>query len=142
MKPLPLLVAASLLSLAVPSVAAADTPARPAESMTIDVELTESKSKKEAETLKVTLTLAGDRGCASVETSSSTLGYELTVCREGGDATSPVMAFSVKRSERTKDSSTFRKLSVASRMTAGKRVVVGKIARGETDSTEIAAQIQ
>lgn len=141
MKPLPLLVAALFVA-AVPSIAVADDAKRSTESMTIDVELTESKSKKETETVKVTLTLVGEHGCASVETSQTTLGYELTVCREGGEAASPVMAFVVKRSERTKDGSTHRKLSVASRMAAGKRVVVGKIARGETDSTEIAAQIQ
>ncbi len=142
MKNLPLCLAVSLVAVALPSLAVADSAARPAESMTIEVELTESTSKKETETVTVTLTLAGDRSCSSVETSTATLGYELTVCREGGDAANPVMAFAVKRSERTKDSSTFRKLSVASRMSAGKRVVVGKIARGDSDATEIAAQIQ
>lgn len=104
--------------------------------ISVDVELTES-SGQASRTFTVTLTMAFERDCASVSVDGDARAYAIEVCRSDG---SGVLSFDVTRQERGKAPST-RKFRVSSRLTAGKRHVVGRIVRdGET--TEIAATVQ
>jgi len=121
-------------SAALPSVAAAESKDT---SITVDVDLTETSPKKDDQVLTFTLSLA-EHGCATAETSDATVGYEVKVCREAND----LLSFEVSREERSKDTTKHRKVRVSSKVTAGKRIIVAKIARGDTDATEVAATLK
>jgi hypothetical protein len=97
------------------------------ETVTVDVELTET-AKKDSETLSVTMTLAEEHSCARVA-SDGKHAYELEVCRGAGDT----MSFDIRTAR--------RRMKVSSKLEVGKRVVVGRIARGD-DSTEVAATVR
>ncbi len=112
----------TLLALALlltPAVAAADT---------VDVEIVESAPKQDDQVLAFTLAL-GEHGCATAESFESAAAYELKVCRDS----TGTLSFEVRTGA--------RRLRVASKLTTGKRVVVGKIARG-AEATEIAATLR
>lgn len=107
-------------------------------SISVDVDLTESAPRQDDQVLTFTLALARDHDCASAETSQGATDYQVKVCREGGD----ILSFEVQRTEHTKDGGTLRKVRASSKLAAGKRTVIAKIARGATDATEIAAEVK
>jgi hypothetical protein len=137
------LVVAAGAAVAAP-VAHADRPSSARSSLagpvTIDVEVTETE-KKSSQKVIVTLSLAEDGRCATASSHAGDVGYRIEVCRSGGDAAAPVLSFDVDRAETSKNGATRRQLTVSSRLHAGKRAIVGRIARGD-GATEIAATVQ
>lgn len=124
-----------LASLATPALA--DTPD---DSVTLEVEVIES-SKKSSQTATFSFTVAAEGYCAEARSETSDLHFKLEVCRQRGPAAAPVLAFDVRRVEHGKTTSVTNHIKVSSKLAPGKRVVVGKITRGD-DATEIAATVR
>lgn len=112
-------------------------PVPPPSPITIEVDVVET-SGKTSRTFTVALTMASERDCSSASVELGAASYAIEVCRS--DAASGVMSFFVTRSSRGKDPDT-RKFRVSSRLTAGQRAVVGRMAQGG-DATEVAATVQ
>ncbi len=70
-----------------------------AETVTVDIEVAEPTRK---EALAITLTLAGEHGCASVKEHRGTVAYEVEACREGGEPSASVLKFKIDRTDNTK----------------------------------------
>ncbi len=126
-----LLVAALLLTPAT-ALAERDTSDAP---LTVSIELTETV-KKSDQTVTFTLGVAGQGDCAEASSDSADLTYQVKVCRGRGDA----LTFEVDRVEHAKAGTTSRHLRVSSKLSSGKRAIIGKILRGD-DATEVAATL-
>jgi hypothetical protein len=129
--------AALLAALAAPALADTSTAD---DSITLEVEVVES-SKKSSQTATFTFTVASEGACAEASSDTAELRFKLEVCRRRGPAAAPVLAFDVVRVEHGKTTSVTNQMKVSSKLTPGKRVVVGRITRGE-DATEIAATVR
>jgi hypothetical protein len=134
---LPATFLAALLSL--PLSASAGTVVTPS-TVVVDVELTET-TKKVSETVSVTMTVAAEGSCASASSHDGDVSYELELCRGRDDAGAPVLSFDVQRRADTKAGTVSRHVKVSSKLAAGTRTVVGRIARGD-EATEIAATVR
>jgi hypothetical protein len=108
--------------------------------ITVDVELTET-AKKTSDTTSFTMTVATEGSCASASSADGAIDYELELCRGHDDGGAPVLSFEVQRVVRGKARSVTRHVKVSSKLTAGTRTVVGRIASGD-DETEIAATVR
>jgi hypothetical protein len=103
---------------------------------TVDVEVSETVKGKAADGLKASVAIAAEHSCGSVVTDLGATAYELKVCRETGD----VYTFEVNRTARGKDGTSTR-LRMTSKLAAGKRAVIGKVALGDV-ATELAAEVR
>jgi hypothetical protein len=117
--------------------AARAQPAPP--SLAVDLDIAEQVRGGSRESLTLTLTLAGDRGCSSVQLRREHVRYDVQVCREGGDAGAPVLAFAIERSESSPRGHSLAKFRVTNRMAPGKRAVIGRVAHADGAGTYVAA---
>jgi hypothetical protein len=108
--------------------------------ITVDVELTET-AKKTSDTMSVTMTVASEGSCASASSHDGEVAYELELCRGRDDAGSAVLSFDVQRTTHAKTGTVSRHVKVSSKLAAGTRTVVGRIASGD-DASEIAATVR
>jgi len=115
-------------------------PASP--SLSVDLEIAEQARGGGRESVLLTMTLAGERGCASVQVKREHVRYDVQVCREGGDTLAPVLAFTIERSESSPRGHSLAKFRVTSRMAPGKRAVIGRIAHTDGAGTHVTATVQ
>lgn len=120
--------------------ATASSSSTSASSIAVEVALTETVKGQDPDAFRATLSVAGDRGCASVAADQGAVGYELKLCRDGGTDAAPVLSFEVTRTTRGKELQTSR-FRMSSRLATGKRAVVGALAIGGRTS-ELAAEVQ
>jgi len=111
-------------------------------SLAVDLDIAEQVRGGGRESVMLTLTLAGERGCSSVQVRREHVRYEVQVCREGGDPLAPVLAFTIERSESSPRGHSLAKFRVTSRMAPGKRAVIGRIAHTDGAGTHVAATVR
>lgn len=112
-------------------------------SLSVDVEITERTAKEAPDMLTTTLTLVGEHGCASIETNRAKASYNVEVCRDGGEPTTPVLRFSIVRSESSSQQNSSKKFKVTSELRRGQRpMVVAKLHYGDGDETLLAAAMR
>lgn len=92
--------------------------------------------------ISFTLTLVGDHGCAELAEQEGPTKNEVQVCREGGDATTPILAIQLERDQKVGDQSRVRKLRLKSRPRAGKPVLISRTATGQGGPLEITATVR
>ena len=106
--------------------------------LTVDIEMSETVSK---ELLALTLTLVGDHACASVKERRGALSNEIEACRDGGEPAAPVLSFKIDRMDSSGQVHN-QSFKLASRMSPGKRIVLGKLHHRGGESTEISATLR
>jgi hypothetical protein len=111
-------------------------------SLAVDLDIAEQARGGGRESVQLTVTLAGDRGCSSVQLRREQVRYDVQVCREGGDALAPVLAFAIERSESSPRGHSQAKFRVTSRLAPGKRAVIGRIAHTDGAGTHVAATVR
>ena len=111
-------------------------------SLAVDLDIAEQVRGGGRETLTLTLTLAGDRGCSSVQVRREPVRYDVQVCREGGDASAPVLSFAIERTEISPRGHSQAKFRVTSRMAPGKRAVIGRVAHADGAGTYVTATVR
>jgi hypothetical protein len=111
-----------------------------ADTVTVDVDLTEATGKA-SETTSFTMAVAEEGSCADASSESGSVDYRLELCRGRTEGGAPVLSFDVERIDHGKKSHGVRRLKVSSKLPAGTRTVVGRIARGD-HATEIAATVR
>ena len=108
-------------------------------SVAVDLDIAEQVRGGGREAMTLTLTLAGDRGCSSVQVRREHVRYDVQVCREGGDASAPVLAYAIERSESSPRGHSLAKFRVTNRMAPGKRAVIGRVAHADGAGTHVTA---
>ncbi len=111
-------------------------------SLSVDLEIAEQVRGAARESVLLTLTLAGDRGCSSVQLRRDPVKYDVQVCRDGGEASAPVLSFSIERNESSPQGHRLAKFRVTNRMAPGTRSVIGRIAHGDGAGTHVAATVR
>jgi hypothetical protein len=111
-------------------------------SLSVDLEIAEQVRGGARESVLLTMTLAGDRGCSSVQVHREHVRYDVQVCREGGEAKEPVLAFAIERSESSPRGHRLAKFRVTSRLAPGRRAVIGRIAHTDGAGTHVAATVR
>jgi hypothetical protein len=111
-------------------------------SLTVELDIAEQVRGGGRESLTLTLALAGDRGCSSVQVRREPVKYDVQVCRDGGDANAPVLSFAIERSESSPRGHRLAKFRVTSRMAPGKRAVIGRVAHADGAGTYVTATVR
>jgi hypothetical protein len=111
-------------------------------SLGVDLDIAEQVRGGGRESVLLTMTLAGDRGCSSVQVRREHVRYDVQVCREGGDAGAPVLSFAIERSESSPRGHSQAKFRVTSRMAPGKRAVIGRVAHADGAGTHVTAVVR
>lgn len=112
-------------------------------SLSVDIEITERLSKETPDAFTATLTLVGEHGCASVEANRARSSYNVEVCRDGGEPTTPVLRFSIVRSENSAQQNGSKKFKVTNELHRGQRsIVVAKLHYGDGDETLLTAAVR
>jgi hypothetical protein len=106
--------------------------------LTVELEIAEAGRAGEPP-LAATLTMALERGCSSVQARRDAVRYDVVVCREGGDARTPVLGFTIERSVSSAKVHSVAKLRVTARLALGRRVVVGRVVHPGGGGTEVRA---
>lgn len=120
--------------------AARAQPAPP--SLSVDLEIAEQARGGGRESVLLTVTLAGERGCSSVQVRREPVKYEVQVCRDGGEPSAPVLSFVVERTESSPRGHAVARFRVTNRMAPGKRAVIGRIAHTDGAGTHVAATVR
>jgi hypothetical protein len=108
--------------------------------LTVDIEITERIAKEAPDGLTTTLTLAGEHGCASVEASRARVSYNVEVCRDGGEPSTPVLRFNITRSESSGQQHNNKKFKLSSELRRGQRpTIIGKLRYGDGDEALLTA---
>jgi hypothetical protein len=111
-------------------------------SIAVDLDIAEQVPGGGRESVTLTLTLAGDRGCSSVQVRREPVKYDVQICRDGGDANAPVLSFAIERSETSPRGQRLAKFRVTSRMAPGKRAVIGRVAHADGAGTYVTATVR
>ena len=111
-------------------------------SLAVDLDIAEQVRGGARESVLLTLTLAGDRGCSSVQVRREPVRYDVQVCRDGGDASAPVLSFIIERNENSPCGHSLAKFRVTSRLAPGKRAVIGRIAHTDGAGTHVTAIVR
>ena len=136
------LVLVVVVCLALPAGARANRVQPESPSLSVDLEIAEQVRGGARESVLLTMTLAGDRGCSSVQVRREPVKYDVQVCRDGGDASAPVLSFMIERNETLPRGTSLAKFRVTSRMAPGKRAVIGRIAHNDGAGTHVAATVR
>jgi hypothetical protein len=132
----------AVLCLALPGGARASRTQPETPSVSVDLEIAEQVRGGARESVLLTVTLAGERGCSSVQLRREAVKYDVQVCRDGGEASAPVLSFLIERNETLPRGQALAKFRVTSRMAPGKRAVIGRIAHGDGAGTHVAATVR
>jgi hypothetical protein len=127
-----------LLLLCTPSVHA--QPAPP--SLSVELDIAEQVRGGGRESLTLTLTLAGERGCSSVQLRREAVAHDVKVCREGGDPGAPVLSFDIDRNESSPRGRSHARFHMTSRLALGKRTVVGRWAHADGSGAHVTATVR
>jgi hypothetical protein len=112
-------------------------------SLSVDIEISERIAKEAPDALSTTLTLVGEKSCASVESSRARVSYSVEVCRDGGDPATPVLRFHVVRNENSQQQNTSKKFKLTSELRRGQRaVVLGRLRYSDGDETSLTAAVR
>jgi hypothetical protein len=106
------------------AIAAPDSPA----TVAIAIEIGESKNAKP---VSLVLTLSGEHGCAMAEDLRAGLEHRAEVCREGGTATAPVLAFDIQRNKANGNDTERRHFKLRAKVAAGAPKLLGQIGQGD-----------
>jgi len=107
--------------------------------LAVDLEIAEVGQGRGDPALALTLTLAHDRGCASAQARRDAVRYDVVVCREGGEARAPVLAFTVERSLTSARLHAVAKVRVTAKLSLRQRVVVARVKHASGGGTEVTA---
>ncbi|HEY3355589.1 MAG TPA: hypothetical protein VGQ83_20225 [Polyangia bacterium] len=113
----------------------------PAPTFTVELEVADRPARGAPDTLRLLFTIS-DRGCSSASARRDPVRYEVTVCREGGDASAPILGFTVERAENSREGNSLKKLRSTARVALGVRRTVGRFGFGDGSITEIAATVR
>lgn len=82
--------------------------------------------------VELLLTVVDTHGCASASEKRRDRQYEITVCRDGGEDSAPILSFDVERVLHREQGSEQRRLRVKARITTGKAVRVARYGEGKS----------
>lgn len=92
-------------------------------SLSVSLYISDEDGGKRTPALETTLTIAGDKDCASLVDRTSTTHYEVVICRDGGEDARPVLRFEITRKRTDGDE---RRIHTRISLALGKRVVIGR----------------
>lgn len=108
-------------------------------SLEVTVEITDAAHR--VKPLKLSLTLTGDHGCASIEDRNASAEHQLKACRDGGDEAAPILAFDLDRTLNLDKGTERRQFRVKSRLALGRTHLIGRFGEGD-QAMEVRATVR
>lgn len=106
------------------------------DTLSVSVEIGGLKTEKN---VALTLTLTGERSCASVHDKRGSISREVKICREGGEPSAPILRFVVQQHESMRESSASRSFELTSRAPVGETITIARYADGAAPAMELRA---
>jgi hypothetical protein len=111
--------------------------------LTVDLEIEEKEAGGPQGSVRLTAALAGDHGCASLDTRRGAVDYEAKVCRAQPDPPGGVLLdFEVTRAAHGAQASSTQRFKVGQRLALGKRALLGRIAHSDGATTVLSATVR
>jgi hypothetical protein len=111
-------------------------------SLSVDIEIAEQSGQQPPEALLTTLVLFGEHGCASADARHAKVSYEVEVCRDGGERTSPVLRVNIARSASAAQPFSSKKFKVTSQLPVGQRALLGRLHYSDGIETQLTAAVR
>ncbi len=109
-------------------------------SLSVQIDISEGHSAKAPLLFAhATLGIAKEQSCSTAKDTQGRVTYQFKVCRDGGDATAPLLSFEVQRNESAAPGVLSQEMHGSARLALHQRVLIGQLRRVDGLSLDVHA---